>query len=60
MRQLEYTKSDFGFEYHMVELLWVLNRALVDRKKINRDLDPDHHLKLKMYRRSRSRAFIFK
>ena len=25
MRQLEYTKSDFGFEYHMVELLCVLN-----------------------------------
>ena len=25
MRQLKYTKSDFGFGYHMVELLWVLN-----------------------------------
>ena len=32
-----------------------LARAIVDRKKIDRDLDPDHHLII--YRRSRSRSF---
>ena len=44
--------ATLNYVYSATSISGVSIRALVDRKKIDRDLDPDHHLK--MFRRSRS------